>query len=354
MKKLLFVLLFIPITNLAQSKPDGPYKDYFDSGELMLEGQYKNKKKVGEWKRYFKSGQVYLIYSYTDGKKDIPETSFFKDGSVKRKIENKGKEYFVFGYYETGELFYEKQYKSGYYKEYREDGSLKIESNYYDFQLNGKWKRFDEDENLEWSVGYENGYRNGIYKQFYKNGKLKLEGVILRERKNGEEKRYDKSGNVLWMGKYKDDMFSKTWIQYNASGKKVRKINSKKEDIPFNPTVVPDGLIERVPVYPGCEEFYGNRARKKCMSENIVRLVNKSFNTDLALDLDLKGKQRILVSFKIDKTGNVVSVMARAPHPELENEAKRVIRLIPNTEPGYQRGKPVVVPFSLPIIFQVQ
>ena len=82
--------------------------------------------------------------------------------------------------------------------------------------------------------------------------------------------------------------------------------------------------------------------------------VNKKFNTDLAGDLGLTGRQRINVIFKIDKTGNIVGIQARAPHPGLEKEAKRVIGLLPKMKPGKQRGKAVTVPYSLPILFQVQ
>jgi protein TonB len=47
-------------------------------------------------------------------------------------------------------------------------------------------------------------------------------------------------------------------------------------------------------------------------------------------------------------------VRARAPHPRLVKEATRVVNLLPKMKPGKQRGKAVVVPYSLPIIFQVQ
>jgi protein TonB len=49
-----------------------------------------------------------------------------------------------------------------------------------------------------------------------------------------------------------------------------------------------------------------------------------------------------------------VGIRARAPHPGLEKEATRVIGLLPKMQPGKQRGKAVTVPYSLPIIFQVQ
>ncbi len=125
-------------------------------------------------------------------------------------------------------------------------------------------------------------------------------------------------------------------------------IEAVEEDID-----VPFSVIENVPVFPGCEKGDNNRKRR-CMSEKIQKFVNRKFNTDLASDLGLTGRQRINVIFKINKQGDVVGVQARAPHPGLEKEAARVIKLLPKMKPGKQRGKPVNVPYSLPIIFQVQ
>ena len=117
---------------------------------------------------------------------------------------------------------------------------------------------------------------------------------------------------------------------------------------------VPFAVIENVPIFPGCENEKGNNAKKACMSEKIQQHVNRKFNKDLASDLGLSGRQRINVIFKIDKSGNVTGVQARAPHPGLEKESKRVINLLPKMQPGKQRGKAVTVPYSLPIVFQVQ
>jgi protein TonB len=116
---------------------------------------------------------------------------------------------------------------------------------------------------------------------------------------------------------------------------------------------VPFSVIENVPEYPGCEKG-SNTEKRKCMSAKIAKFVQRKFNTDLAGDLGLTGKQRISVMFKIDKNGNVTSVRSRAPHPRLEKEAARVINMLPKMKPGRQRGKAVVVPYSLPITFLVQ
>ena len=117
---------------------------------------------------------------------------------------------------------------------------------------------------------------------------------------------------------------------------------------------VPFAVIEDVPIFPGCENLSNNDQRKKCMSEKVQDFVNKKFNTDLGSQLGLSGVNRIIVQFKIDKNGNITEVRSRAPHPRLEQEAARVINALPKMKPGKQRGKPVGVMYSLPIVFQVQ
>ena len=119
-----------------------------------------------------------------------------------------------------------------------------------------------------------------------------------------------------------------------------------------NNSKVPSEIIDNVPVYPGCK---GSELKKrKCMSERIAKFVKRKFNTDIAADLGLTGRQRIGIIFKIDTLGNITGVRARAPHPRLEQEAVRVINLLPKMKPGIKNGKPVIVPYSLPMIFQVK
>lgn len=119
------------------------------------------------------------------------------------------------------------------------------------------------------------------------------------------------------------------------------------EDVPF-------AIIEDIPIFPGCER--GSKAEKKaCFSKKISKHINRKFNANLASDLGLSpGKKRIFVMFKIDKTGGITEIRARAPHPRLQKEAERVVRTLPRMTPGKQRGRPVAVRYSLPISFQVE
>ena len=100
----------------------------------------------------------------------------------------------------------------------------------------------------------------------------------------------------------------------------------------------------------------GNKAEKKaCFSKKISRHVIRKFDSSLAADLGLSsGKKRIYVMFKIDKTGAITEVRARAPHPRLQKEAERAVKTLPRMIPGKQRGRPVGVRYSLPIAFMVE
>jgi bla regulator protein blaR1 len=116
---------------------------------------------------------------------------------------------------------------------------------------------------------------------------------------------------------------------------------------------VPFAVIDQVPVFPGCESLTSNIEQKDCMTKEITMFVNKNFNTNIGKENGLIGKQRINVIFKINQEGNIVDVRSRAPHPALEAEAIRVIKMLPKMLPGKQRGQAVTVPYSLPIVFMV-
>jgi protein TonB len=111
--------------------------------------------------------------------------------------------------------------------------------------------------------------------------------------------------------------------------------------------------VEQVPIYPGCESAITNTERRVCMQKKLDKLINRKFNKELASDLGLSGRQKIYVQFKIDKSGQVTDVKARAPHSRLEREAQRVIQKVPKMTPGKQKDKNVGVIYQLPIIFQV-
>ncbi len=113
-------------------------------------------------------------------------------------------------------------------------------------------------------------------------------------------------------------------------------------------------VIEKVPVYPGCENEPNNDLIKSCMSLKINTLVIENFDVNFASSLDIVGRQRRDVMYTINSEGLVSNIVAKGMQPNLELEAIRVMGLIPKMKPGMQRGKPVNVTFNLPIIFKVE
>jgi len=114
---------------------------------------------------------------------------------------------------------------------------------------------------------------------------------------------------------------------------------------------IPFGVIEKAPTFKECTG--DAEAIKLCTSKKISEYVGANFNTKIGNDLGLTGRQRISVQFKIDKTGNIKDLRARAEYKELENEAIRVVSGLPKMIPGEQEGNKVSVIYSLPIIFEI-
>ncbi|AMC11846.1 hypothetical protein Lupro_11475 [Lutibacter profundi] len=136
--------------------------------------------------------------------------------------------------------------------------------------------------------------------------------------------------------------FAKTKYFSNVNNKKINDDGS----IPF-------AVIDEVPIYPGC---VGTKDElRTCLQEKITQAISENFNVNLATELNLEsGVKRIFVMFKIDKNGNIADIKARAPHKALQEEAIRVVNLLPKMVSGKHHGENVGVKYSLPIAFKVE
>ena len=114
-------------------------------------------------------------------------------------------------------------------------------------------------------------------------------------------------------------------------------------------TIEIDELSE-VPVYPGCENIIN---KTKCLQENIQRHIVRNFKYPKEAKKN-KIQGRVFVQFIVGTGGYVDIIKTRGPDDLLEKEAERIISLLPKFKPGTLNGKPVRVPFSMPIIFRLQ
>ncbi|AEM70911.1 TonB family protein [Allomuricauda ruestringensis DSM 13258] len=113
---------------------------------------------------------------------------------------------------------------------------------------------------------------------------------------------------------------------------------------------VPFAVIEDVPVFPGCENASDKKA---CFQEMMQKHIRKNFRyPEIAQEMGVQG--RVSVIFVIQKDGSIGNIRMRGPDKNLEAEAMRIIQKLPKMTPGKQRGRPVKVPFSIPITFKLQ
>ncbi|HBU76751.1 MAG TPA: energy transducer TonB [Muricauda sp.] len=113
---------------------------------------------------------------------------------------------------------------------------------------------------------------------------------------------------------------------------------------------VPFAVIEDVPVFPGCENA---KDKKACFQEQMQNHIRKNFRyPEIAQEMGVQG--RVSVIFVIQKDGSIGNIRMRGPDKNLEAEAMRIIQKLPKMTPGKQRGRPVKVPFSIPITFKLQ
>jgi len=125
----------------------------------------------------------------------------------------------------------------------------------------------------------------------------------------------------------------------------VEEEEEEEEDVPF-------AVIEDVPIFPGCEGVKKSE-RRDCFQEQMNKHIHKNFRyPEIAQEMGIQG--RVYVSFIISKDGSITNISMRGPDKNLEKEAHRIISKLPLMTPGKQRGRPVRVPFSIPIIFRLQ
>ncbi len=99
-------------------------------------------------------------------------------------------------------------------------------------------------------------------------------------------------------------------------------------------------VVENMPEYPG-----GNEAMFAFFAKNMKYPADAQKN---------KVQGRVLVTFVVERDGTITDVQVAKPtFPSLDDEAMRLVKKMPKWKPGTQRGVPVRVKFTLPVVFKL-
>lgn len=103
---------------------------------------------------------------------------------------------------------------------------------------------------------------------------------------------------------------------------------------------IPDMASETPPQFPGGDNEF-------------VHFLQRNISyPELERDNDIQGK--VHVRFIVTETGAIDSVVVvKGVSPGLDNEAVRIIKMMPRFTPGTYAGKPIRVYFNMPIVFKL-
>lgn len=282
---------------------------------------------------------------------------------------------------------------NGPYKIWHENGSLSFEGNYTNNIKNGQFINYNESGTVISEGLYENGklvsgeavvidqfYNNPDVDPKFKEGTLALSHEIRkRSFEMDEVKKLDdsfikyidirlfieKQGNVSKVeiiSPFADDeasLIKKVFSNFSGfypakvEGIPVKSkldiaVQLSKNGLYYNTEEETDTigketyfLVEEMPEFPG-----GLDALGRFIGNNIRYPV-------FAQENGIQGK--VYVTFVIEKDGRSSSYnIAKGVHPVLNEEAIRVLKLMPRWNPGKQRGKPVRVSYTVPVGFVLQ
>ncbi|AXP79500.1 Gram-negative bacterial tonB protein [Mariniflexile rhizosphaerae] len=158
----------------------------------------------------------------------------------------------------------------------------------------------------------------------------------------------------LEMEKLSDDKPSETKV-IESKSEKIKSVDYSKAELVTKEIdesqIVEFNEVENPPLAPDCKSKWDIEKRKECTNKFIQQHVMRKFNTDLAADVELTGKIKIMIEFVIDTNGKPININA-AGGPEIMNQnAIEVIGLLPNLEPGTKEGKPINVSYKMPLNF---
>lgn len=99
--------------------------------------------------------------------------------------------------------------------------------------------------------------------------------------------------------------------------------------------------MEELPAFPG-----GEIALMRFLSDNMKY-------PKVARESGIQG--RVVVQFVVGSDGSICNAkVIRSIDPYLDKEALRVVSVMPRWKPGMQKGKPVSVQYTMPLMFRLE
>ena len=277
------------------------YTDIYSYKNGELDGlnvvYYKNNiKEIGHWKAGKQNG-VFQMYTedgilidsgtFKDGERDGLTEQFYNDTGKLRVsanykngvLEGEFKAYYPNGNLQ-GEVIYKNGEMNGEYKEYNENKSIRLSGNYKNNLQDGEWKSYLEDGTLETIVNYKDGELNGLKEDYYKNGNVWIRQEFKNNDLDGVYEVYYENGNPQLKAKIKngqtveEQRFNHDGTPYNEKEKIINgTVSDSSEEI-----IIREVSDDEIVISESSEDF--SKELEKGM-ETLGKEVGNSLNSML-------------------------------------------------------------------------
>lgn len=109
-------------------------------------------------------------------------------------------------------------------------------------------------------------------------------------------------------------------------------------------------IVDRKPIFPGCEELESEQERSKCFQEGLTKHIRKNFKQKQSMGM--ANQEKIYINFVIDRDGNVKDIKAIRGDKYNREGLKKAIEQLPKLVPAMYKGRYVNTAFSLPIVIR--
>lgn len=158
---------------------DGSYREYYQNGQLFVEGHYDAGEQDGEWTYWHENGQ-------------------------KRRT-----------------VVYDHGLLNGSWEVYRADGTLEKKKEFKNGKPNGEWTTYDETgQELRQVMNYLDGKPNGTWKAWYDSGPQRSQYEFKNGVRHGPATEWDEDGNVRAKAMYQDGKLDGEVVKWDVDGKK--------------------------------------------------------------------------------------------------------------------------------------
>jgi TonB family protein len=304
---------------------NGSVRD-FKNDTLIMEGHYTNNKRNGLFKFYYNDGSLMSIGKYQNDLRDSLWIYFYPNGQIEQKITFTGYDFVVNEFYNQKgkalitngsgkwEHTYFTQYILNYFgKESIKKEHIKVEGKFKNHQKDGRWTLTSvEDDKIVQSLDY----RNGILKD--------EPSVIQSQFPDAESEKHEVTSTFQI-----DTTVFKSEIRYFETDRFLSLLTGKEVKIKYQKAGYPFGDVELF-------EFIGKH----------IRYPRQSFENNV------EGKVFVKVVIDVDGNKKELSIY-KGQTDELNNEALRVLGLIPKWLPAMNNGIPYESSIVIPITFKV-